>query len=83
MYSRLTRAFSSVARMSGQPAGLVGHFDGDHVGDLHHEALLLQELLGLLPVAHDEAQDAELLGVGDGERQDVELGLGEQFDRAG
>ena len=38
--------------------------------------------LGLLPVAHDEAQDAELLGVGDGEGQDVELGLGQQLDRA-
>src|ERR1017187_6219961 len=63
-----------------QPAGFVGYLDGDHVRDLHHEAVLLQHLFGLLPVADHEAQDTETLGIGDGKRQDVKLRLGQHLD---
>ena len=45
----------------GEPAGTVGHLDGDHLGDVDDAAGRLQHLLGLLPLPHDQAQDAELL----------------------
>ena len=46
MYSRLTRPAPAPEEL-GQAAGFIGHFDSDHVGDLHHEAFLLQERCAL------------------------------------
>ncbi len=43
--------------------------------------LLLQQLFCRLPVAHDQAQDAVLLGLGDAEGEDVDFGAGQKFDR--
>jgi hypothetical protein len=60
---------------------MVGDFDGQHVGDLHQQTVLLQQLFCRLPVADDQAKDAVLPGLGDAEGEDVDLGAGQKFDR--
>ena len=57
--------------LSGKP----GRQDRRHVD---HRAGPLQDGLGLLPLLDDQAQDAELLGVGQREGLDVDAGVGQQ-----
>ena len=66
----------------GEATRFVRYLDGDNFGDFDHEALFFEELLCLLPIADDEAQDAELLSIGNGESEDVDFGFGESFDGA-
>lgn len=67
----------------GQAAGAVGHFDGQDLGHGDGEALLGEHVARRLPIAHDEPQDAELPGVGQREREQVDARLGQGRDRGG
>ena len=61
-----------------EAAGAVRHLDGQHLGDLHHRAGLLEQILGPAPVRDDHAQDAETLGVGQRQRADIDAFAGQQ-----
>ena len=57
-----------------QAAGLVVHFDRDHLGHSDDHAGVLEDLLGALRVTDDEPQDAELGGVRQRHRQEIDPG---------
>src|SRR6266545_4045297 len=59
----------------------VGHVHREHLRDVHDDPGCLERGLGLLPVLHDEAQDAELLRVGERHREDVDPGVAEHLAR--
>ena len=56
----------------GQAAGMVRHFDGQHLGDLHHRTGSLEQILGPAPVRDDHAQDAKSLSIGQSQRLDID-----------
>ena len=60
---------------------MIGDLDRQDLGHVDDEAGPLQDLLGLLPVGHDQPQDAVLVRVGQAEREDVDAGLGQGLAR--
>lgn len=61
-----------------EPPWMIGDFDRNDIGDVDHVVLFLQNLLGLLPVIDNEAKDPELLGIGQGQGQNINASLGQQ-----
>ncbi len=77
MYSTLICFAIQGLQDGGQTAGTVRHLNGNHFGLADGEALLLQHRLGLFHIIDNQAQDAEIGGVGQGKRPDVDAGLAE------
>ena len=68
MYSMLIAALLEHRQEVCQAAGPVGHFHRHHLRHVHHISRVLQQRRGALCHRHDQAQDAELLGVGQATR---------------
>ena len=62
-----------------QAAGLVRDLDRQHVGHVDLVPGGLQQFAGGLPLGDDQAQHADLLRVGQGERDDIDAGIGQQL----
>ena len=75
MYSTLTPAVGQDLEHQSQSAGAVRHLHRHHFRLADGEALVLQDLPGLIVLVHDEPQDAEIRGVGQGEGPDVDPGF--------
>ena len=72
MYSTLTLSLDNAVRISVQPAGLVCYLHGHHLGVADGKAVFFEQPFGLLVVVDDQPQDAEIGGVGQRERPDVD-----------
>ena len=75
MYSTLTPAWARILQHQPQPAGAVRHLHRHHLGLADGEALGLQDLPGVVVLVDDEAQDAEIGGVGQRQGPDVDAGF--------
>ena len=63
---------------AGHAAGTVGHADGDHLGHVGHIARRGEHVLGALVVVDDHPDDAEIAGVGERKRRDVDACVGQR-----
>ena len=75
MYSTLTPAPARIWRTSPKPAGTVRHLHRHHFGLADGEAFVLQDFPGPIVLVHDEPQNAEISGVGQRQRPDVDPGF--------
>lgn len=60
-----------------KPPGTSGNPNGYDIGQRNRQPRLLERLFGLHRLIDDEAQDAEIGGVRDGQGADVDAGLRE------
>jgi hypothetical protein len=60
-----------------QSARRVRHFHGHHGIAAHGESMFLEGFLGFFVIAHDQAQNAEVRGIGQGQGPDADIGLGQ------
>ena len=79
MYSTLMLLPWSVLRMPASPPGRSGRTTGTTSFLASGEAVLLQHRLGLLRVVHDQPEDAEIGGIGQGQGPDVDAVFGKDI----
>ena len=72
-------AFLQFLQNRGESAGDIADFQSDHIVDADREIFLLQHIIGFSPVVDDEAEDSEILGIGEGQRGDVDARVREGF----
>src|ERR1017187_8755528 len=59
----------------GEAPGTVRHLDRHHFGHVHQISGLFEDGAAPFPIGHDEAEKAELLGIGQGERVKANAGV--------
>ena len=57
----------------GQSAGMIGHADGQHIGELDGIAVVGNQLDRLFVIRHDAAQNAEMRGIRHGQGHQVDV----------
>ena len=78
-----TMSIVGMCKNAGKTTGNVRHGNGQNFGDVGGKALFTDGLDGLFAVGNDGAQDAEVGGIGDGQRDQINAALAQQAGQTG